>query len=562
MRAIITACVLAGQLGAAFTLGAESYRPDRALRGAKLRPPSSLVTFETRMQDLARAGIQDLFLETLYHGVTTGSAGVFQARFGIDYLDSAFTIAAKYNIRLHAWVQAGYWQFGTTGAYNFTEHPEWRATSIATGLPGGDGTAGQVFVNLCHPGPQAKLAAYAVELAGGYPGLWGILIDYARFPLDDNTSDVYPAPWTYDPWTRAAFQAAGFGDPVLTAARSSGPNSSQWSQFLAWRRDGITQAVAGMSAAVHAANPGVTVYGDVPPSSPSSSAQLAKCQNWPAWASSGIIDVVSPMCYSSSVSGIISELDTTAALSAGRAILPALALTGTVSHPPITDQLNAINTRGYQHFVFFTADVLADAAKQTECRTWLASNARRQRGDLNDDLLVDARDWNAFRAVYQGTPIAVTAANARMNFNADGLIDESDWQAFRSEFAAFRFGTGEVDSFDLTALSRCLGATGPAASLGLAVQHLYDLNGDNAVTRVDLAIAQSLVPLGPCPADFNNDSAVDDADFILFAGAYNILDCAAVAMPPGCRADLNQDIFVDDTDFVRFAAAYDQLECP
>jgi uncharacterized lipoprotein YddW (UPF0748 family) len=512
------------------------------------------------MQDLARAGVQDLFLETFYHGVSTGKAGVFNARFGFDYLDSAFAIAAKYNIRLYAWVQAGYWQFGTTGAYNFFDHPEWRATSIATGLPGGDGTAGQVFVNLCHPGPQAKLAAYGTELAAGYPGLWGILLDYARFPLDDNSTDPYPAPWTYDDWTRAAFQSAGFGDPVLTAARSSGPNSSQWNQFLAWRRDGITQAVSAISAAIHSANPGVVVYGDVPPSSPASSAQLSKCQNWPAWASSGIIDVVSPMCYASTVSGIISELDTTLSLSSGRSILPALALTGTVSHPPITDQLNAINTRGYQHFVFFTADVLADPAKQSECKAWMTTNARKQRGDLNDDFLIDARDWNAFRAVYQGQPVAVNAGNARLNYGSDGVIDEADWQAFRAEFAAFRFGPGAVDAFDLAALTRCLSASGPVASLG--VQHLYDLNGDNVVNRADLAIAQSLLPLGSCPSDFTGDSVVDDADFVEFANAYNILDCAAAAMPIWCPADVTRDTVVDDSDFVVFAGEYDRLTCP
>jgi hypothetical protein len=33
-------------------------------------------------------------------------------------------------------------------------------------------------------------------------------------------------------------------------------------------------------------------------------------------------------------------------------------------------------------------------------------------------------------------------------------------------------------------------------------------------------------------------------------------------MPPACPADLTGDAFVDDADFVVFAAAYDALVCP
>lgn len=102
----------------------------------------------------------------------------------------------------------------------------------------GDGTAGQMFVNLAHPGVRSRLSLYMAELAA-YPGLEGIQIDYCRFPLDNNTGDVYPVPWSYDAWTRADFQTQGFGDPLSTAARSSRPNSSQWSQFVTYRKNGV-----------------------------------------------------------------------------------------------------------------------------------------------------------------------------------------------------------------------------------------------------------------------------------------------------------------------------------
>mgnify|MGYP002783640096 CR=1 FL=1 len=65
---------------------------------------------------------------------------------------------------------------------------------------------------------------------------------------------------------------------------------------------------------------------------------------------------------------------------------------------------------------------------------------------------------------------------------------------------------------------------------------------------------------GPCPADFNGDTFVDDNDFVIFAAAYNELICPDFPTP--CTGDINQDGYVDDADFVLFAAAYNELICP
>jgi len=65
-----------------------------------------------------------------------------------------------------------------------------------------------------------------------------------------------------------------------------------------------------------------------------------------------------------------------------------------------------------------------------------------------------------------------------------------------------------------------------------------------------------------CSGDLNGDGFVEDSDFVIFAGAYDILVCDDPAMASGCPADLNADGMVDDQDFVLFAKAYDQLLCP
>lgn len=78
----------------------------------------------------------------------------------------------------------------------------------------------------------------------------------------------------------------------------------------------------------------------------------------------------------------------------------------------------------------------------------------------------------------------------------------------------------------------------------------------------DYSVFNAVLRIGLCAGDFNGDGLVDDTDFIQFASAYNILDCADPAMPAGCPIDLNSDGFVDDSDFVLFATAYNDLICP
>lgn len=79
----------------------------------------------------------------------------------------------------------------------------------------------------------------------------------------------------------------------------------------------------------------------------------------------------------------------------------------------------------------------------------------------------------------------------------------------------------------------------------------------------DVSIAsRASVLYTACTSDFDMSLFVDDADFLLFAAAYALGDCAAAGMPLGCPADLNYDGIVDAADFVLFLPAYDEGLCP
>ena len=54
--------------------------------------------------------------------------------------------------------------------------------------------------------------------------------------------------------------------------------------------------------------------------------------------------------------------------------------------------------------------------------------------------------------------------------------------------------------------------------------------------------------------DFNGDGVVDDADFLLFAQAYDVM-----VTPAG---DFNYDTYTDDADFSIFVEAFGATVCP
>lgn len=84
----------------------------------------------------------------------------------------------------------------------------------------------------------------------------------------------------------------------------------------------------------------------------------------------------------------------------------------------------------------------------------------------------------------------------------------------------------------------------------------------DSIVGCDRSTSAAITTRPLCTGDLNADTFVDDNDFVIFAAAYNILDCADPGMPAGCPADLTLDGVVDDADFVLFAAAYNDLVCP
>lgn len=106
--------------------------------------------------------------------------------------------------------------------------------------------------------------------------------------------------------------------------------------------------------------------------------------------------------------------------------------------------------------------------------------------------------------------------------------------------------------------------------IGLNAGKFLDQNSNGVRDKIDILLGTSQdtdadgIPdeITACRGDLSFDGLVDDIDFVMFAGAYNLLDCADDLMPPHCQSDLNRDGIVDDDDFSLFATRYNELICP
>lgn len=484
--------------------GLTTDRTTRPIRGAWLRPPSTIAAFETTVASIAQAGIQDLYLETLYWGRDTGLTGVFPSRFGYDYLRQAIRVAAKYGVRVHAWCETGYLDFGTSPSAILQQNPGWivRHRDPATATTGD--IANQRFVNLGNPGVRAMLAAYFAELAADYPGLEGIQADYHFYPLAGSGAAV----WSFDEWGVAAYQARYGVDPRTEVTLSGGGSTARW---LQWNRDNITDALVILRDAVDAA-PSPPVFSAVAFAAWDSATHTSKCIDLPAWGRRAAADHYFVMAYFTSTSAIDSDLAKARTSLPGKRIIAGLANLTNQTRPTITQQLTTARNRGIEDFSWFDAPTLvANQSMRDQLRSFLDAVATPQRSDINRDGYIDARDAALMARAIAGDPELPAAQRTRADVNLSGAVDATDRAIFDHDLARFRFGEdGVVDGSDLAALRECFTA---ATGSPPWVLHRWDLDGDGDVDYADQTILHASLTVSLPPdtdADGNGRLTVED----------------------------------------------------
>ncbi|MBX3378991.1 MAG: hypothetical protein KF805_02765 [Phycisphaeraceae bacterium] len=145
------------------------------------------------------------------------------------------------------------------------------------------------------------------------------------------------------------------------------------------------------------------------------------------------------------------------------------------------------------------------------------------------------------------------ATYANSTFSWQFEYAPNDWRSFTGNAQSLACGGTIRAEAPVNTKTIRIRRTGCAATASVRIR--CRLNGPCAVSL------SNPVDFRVCAADLNCDGVVDDGDFQLFVGAYDLLLCSDPAMPPNCVADLDGNAMVDDADFVLFIHAYDELVC-
>ncbi len=152
-----------------------------------------------------RSGINTVFLETFYHGMTIFKTdkvpyytGLDEHSYGDypDYLTAFVTEADKRGIKVHAWVQDFYigYEEDTRLA---VEHPDWLLVNQHGKIrheTEGHGFGGYIFLDPANSEVRAFLLDFYDELLTKVPIISGLNLDYIRYPISDfgeNTDTGY-----------------------------------------------------------------------------------------------------------------------------------------------------------------------------------------------------------------------------------------------------------------------------------------------------------------------------------------------------------------------------------
>lgn len=288
------------------------------VKGIWLRPTNTTESgIISTLDYLKKTGINNVFLETFYHGYTIFPSATMKSYgfteqnptfTGIDPLKIWLSEAHKRGIKIHIWFESFY-----TGNKPLTEtsiltvKPEWSNVNfrgIDKPLPVASVSEHNgYFLDPANPDVQIFLTSLITEIIKTYhPD--GINLDYIRYPqsVASNYSSYTTSNWGYTQYARDEFKLIYGEDPANLIYGSK--MFDNWSNY---RRDKITMFIASVSKICR--DNKTTLTAVVFPNR--GKALETKQQDWVTWSNYNYIDVFTPLfltCDPKSIKAMIFDM--------------------------------------------------------------------------------------------------------------------------------------------------------------------------------------------------------------------------------------------------------------
>lgn len=359
------------QYNANNTVYAQSQLPDRVeAHGIWHRPNSS--GKETTLDGICQvldtfqqSGINMVFLETFYHGMTFFKNNLVPYYTGFDkysygqypdYLTAFATEAEVRGIEVHAWVQDFY--IGINEDATLVKYfPDWLLVNQEGGIRHmleGQDFGGYIFWDPANSEVQDYLLKFYDLLLTSVPAVKGLNLDYIRYPVSDiaNGND---AGYTQVCMTQFATQydlTLDQSDMRSDLVNKLKSDSKLYADWTAFRAGFVTAFVEKVYNMVNTKHQGKLISTAVFPEL--DQAYKSKKQDIRTWLNEGYIDIVTPMVYFYDAAQIKSAVEKMMEFCGD-----AYCYTGlyTTYHNQDTNQLrehiNASNSAGADGFVLF-----------------------------------------------------------------------------------------------------------------------------------------------------------------------------------------------------------------
>lgn len=317
---------------------AASENPMRALW---LRPKeTSKAEVEAAVEKIADAGINTIFLETVFNGFTIFPVD-YDATYqnpmygGFDVLQAYIDACHARGMQLHCWVESFFigmaWE--SSGGPVYAAHQDWLLAD-KEGNKYEDTMYGPMyFLNPARPECRDWIVNLYAIFVENYD-VDGIQLDYVRYPEKTTTKD-----YGYDDYTINAFIQAGGSDPT-----NEKEGSAVAEAFVEFKQEQVTKYVKQCSDTLRAIKPELIISLSVYPFYDQGKSSFM--QSAGLWMEKGYGDLIVPMAYYENQIDSIAQ--STLELTEGRAqnVVIGLLTQGSFSSNSMNRQTNKVLDKG------------------------------------------------------------------------------------------------------------------------------------------------------------------------------------------------------------------------
>ena len=253
------------------------------------------------LDTLQKTGINLVFLETFFHGMTIYRSDLIPYYTGFDAFDyspypdylSAFVAEAqKRDIEVHAWVEDFY--VGVNENYFTKNLRHWMMLTKAGSIRQSEGEdwGGYLFLDPANPEVRQYLIRFYDEILTKFPQIAGLNLDYIRYPVSSQADDTGFTDVAMDGF--AAENGIVFPDNATREDKVK-MVSAQYGKWVTYRASQVTTFVGEVFQMVKSQHPGVLLSTAVFPEQGKSFGD--KKQDFNTWLKNGYLDIITPMAY-------------------------------------------------------------------------------------------------------------------------------------------------------------------------------------------------------------------------------------------------------------------------